>query len=281
MNNTDPVSHMCNMMKYSCRKPATQVSPLISFQDFVAFESVLCTLDSLFMVAFLLCDKAGSGMITFEEVKQFFSRTTIHQARLLHLGLQSSSDCTITRRGTRSSAKESSPSFSSLPGSLAEMQLEHAGQALIRRDRAHGGSISAMDFRDILVTVRPHMLKPFVEECLVAVAGGSTSHQFSFSYISSFNSLLNNMELIRKISSTLAGGSHQRHPGTDLWTTSFVLGCLWLLAVPTMATPRLGLARPAVAHSQPDLHSHHPYTLHSLSHYGLLWDSRELRSMNY
>uniref|UniRef100_A0A8D3EFM0 Solute carrier family 25 member 13 n=1 Tax=Scophthalmus maximus TaxID=52904 RepID=A0A8D3EFM0_SCOMX len=38
---------------------------LISFQDFVAFESVLCTLDSLFMVAFLLCDKAGSGMITF------------------------------------------------------------------------------------------------------------------------------------------------------------------------------------------------------------------------
>uniref|UniRef100_A0A8D3ASK4 Solute carrier family 25 member 13 n=1 Tax=Scophthalmus maximus TaxID=52904 RepID=A0A8D3ASK4_SCOMX len=90
------------------------------------------------------------------------------------------------------------------------MQLEHAGQALIRRDRAHGGSISAMDFRDILVTVRPHMLKPFVEECLVAVAGGSTSHQFSFSYISSFNSLLNNMELIRKISSTLAGGSHQR-----------------------------------------------------------------------
>ncbi|KAF0024706.1 hypothetical protein F2P81_023508 [Scophthalmus maximus] len=225
---------------------------LISFQDFVAFESVLCTLDSLFMVAFLLCDKAGSGMITFEEVKQFFSRTTIHQARLLHLGLQSSSDCTMTRRGTRSSAKESSPSFSrhlALPratysraviqlhcsfsstqfishqsaltysqnrkshNSLPEMQLEHAGQALIRRDRAHGGSISAMDFRDILVTVRPHMLKPFVEECLVAVAGGSTSHQFSFSYISSFNSLLNNMELIRKISSTLAGGSHQRRVG--------------------------------------------------------------------
>uniref|UniRef100_A0A8D3ASG5 Solute carrier family 25 member 13 n=1 Tax=Scophthalmus maximus TaxID=52904 RepID=A0A8D3ASG5_SCOMX len=133
---------------------------LISFQDFVAFESVLCTLDSLFMVAFLLCDKT--------------------------------------------------PLLSPLLSLPQEMQLEHAGQALIRRDRAHGGSISAMDFRDILVTVRPHMLKPFVEECLVAVAGGSTSHQFSFSYISSFNSLLNNMELIRKISSTLAGGSHQR-----------------------------------------------------------------------
>lgn len=39
-------------------------------------------------------------------------------------------------------------------------------------------------------------------------AGGSTSHQVSFSYFNGFNSLLNNMELIRKIYSTLAG--HRR-----------------------------------------------------------------------
>lgn len=36
-------------------------------------------------------------------------------------------------------------------------------------------------------------------------AGGSTSHMVSFSYFNAFNSLLNNMELIRKIYSTLAG----------------------------------------------------------------------------
>lgn len=36
-------------------------------------------------------------------------------------------------------------------------------------------------------------------------AGGSTSHLVSFSYFNAFNSLLNNMELIRKIYSTLAG----------------------------------------------------------------------------
>lgn len=40
---------------------------LISFQEFVAFESVLCAPDSLFIVAFLLFDKAGSGMTTFGE----------------------------------------------------------------------------------------------------------------------------------------------------------------------------------------------------------------------
>lgn len=49
------------------------------------------------------------------------------------------------------------------------MQLEHARQAFIQRDQAHSGSVSALDFRDIMVTIRPHMLTSFVEECLVAV----------------------------------------------------------------------------------------------------------------
>lgn len=40
---------------------------------------------------------------------------------------------------------------------------------------------------------------------LSKAAGGTRSHQVSFSYFSGFNSLLNNMELIRKIYSTLAG----------------------------------------------------------------------------
>lgn len=52
---------------------------LISFQEFVAFESVLCAPDALFMVAFQLFDKAGKGEVTFEDVKQVFGQTTIHQ----------------------------------------------------------------------------------------------------------------------------------------------------------------------------------------------------------
>ncbi|KAF3819136.1 hypothetical protein GH733_013286 [Mirounga leonina] len=86
-----------------------------------------------------------------------------------------------------------------------EIQLEHAKQAFVQRDNARTGKVTAIDFRDIMVTIRPHVLTPFVEECLVAAAGGTTSHQVSFSYFNGFNSLLNNMELIRKIYSTLAG----------------------------------------------------------------------------
>lgn len=41
---------------------------LISFQEFVAFESVLCAPDALFMVAFQLFDKTGKGEVTFGKV---------------------------------------------------------------------------------------------------------------------------------------------------------------------------------------------------------------------
>lgn len=37
------------------------------------------------------------------------------------------------------------------------------------------------------------------------VVGGGTTHMVSFSFFNAFNSLLNNMEIIQKIYSTLAG----------------------------------------------------------------------------
>uniref|UniRef100_A0A4W5JRU8 Solute carrier family 25 member 12 n=1 Tax=Hucho hucho TaxID=62062 RepID=A0A4W5JRU8_9TELE len=137
----------------------TSKDGLISFQEFLAFESILCVPDALFIVAFQLFDKTGTGDISFA------SNIIQHH----------------------------------------ELQLEHARQAFAQKDKNKSGTISAMDFSDIMATIRHHMLTPFVEENLVSAAGGSTSHMVSFSYFNAFNALLNNMELIRKIYSTLAG----------------------------------------------------------------------------
>ncbi|XP_072532225.1 electrogenic aspartate/glutamate antiporter SLC25A13, mitochondrial [Salminus brasiliensis] len=174
---------------------------LISFQEFVAFESVLCAPDALFMVAFQLFDKTGNGVATFEDVKQVFGQTTIHQ----HIPFNWDSEFVQLHFGKERKKRLNYGEFTQF---LLEMQLEHARQAFAQRDKARTGTITALDFRDIMVTIRPHMLTPFMEECLVAAAGGSTSHQVSFSYFNGFNSLLNNMELIRKIYTTMAG--HRR-----------------------------------------------------------------------
>ncbi|XP_042328688.1 calcium-binding mitochondrial carrier protein Aralar2 isoform X2 [Sceloporus undulatus] len=171
---------------------------LISFQEFVAFESVLCAPDALFMVAFQLFDKTGKGEVTFEDVKQVFGQTTIHQ----HIPFNWNSEFVQLHFGKDRKRRLTYAEFTQF---LLEIQLEHAKQAFVQRDNTQAGRVTAIDFRDIMVTIRPHMLTPFVEECLVAAAGGTTSHQVSFSYFNGFNTLLNNMELIRKIYSTLAG----------------------------------------------------------------------------
>lgn len=185
---------------------------LISFPEFLAFESVLCAPDALFMVAFQLFDNAGKGEVTYEDIKNVFSQTTIHQ----HIPFGWDSEFMQLHFGKD---RKKHLTYAEFTQFLLEIQLEHARQAFIQRDKDKTGTISTIDFRDIMVTIRPHVLTPFVEECLVAAAGGTTSRQVSFSYFNGFNSLLNNMELIRKIYSTLAG----TRKGVEVTKEEFVL----------------------------------------------------------
>ncbi|XP_066544430.1 calcium-binding mitochondrial carrier protein Aralar1 [Amia ocellicauda] len=171
---------------------------LISYQEFLAFESVLCAPDAMFIVAFQLFDKNGTGDVSFENVKDIFGQTVIHH----HIPFNW--DCEFIRLHFGHDRKKHL-SYSEFTQFLQELQLEHARQAFAQKDKSKSGSITALDFSDIMATIRSYMLTPFVEENLVSVAGGSISHQVSFSYFNAFNSLLNNMELIRKIYSTLAG----------------------------------------------------------------------------
>ncbi|XP_077435410.1 electrogenic aspartate/glutamate antiporter SLC25A12, mitochondrial-like isoform X2 [Vanacampus margaritifer] len=171
---------------------------LISFQEFQAFESVLCAPDALFIVAFQLFDKTGTGNISFENVRDIFSQTTVHH----HIPFNW--DCEFIRLHF-GHKKNKNMSYTEFTQFLQELQLEHARQAFAQKDKGKSGTITALDFSDIMATIRHHMLTPFVEENLVSAAGGSTSHMVSFSYFNAFNALLNNMELIHKIYRTLAG----------------------------------------------------------------------------
>uniref|UniRef100_A0A672N0Q6 Calcium-binding mitochondrial carrier protein Aralar1-like n=1 Tax=Sinocyclocheilus grahami TaxID=75366 RepID=A0A672N0Q6_SINGR len=171
---------------------------LISFQEFLAFESVLCVPDALFIVAFQLFDKTGTGCVSFENVRDIFSQTTVHH----HIPFNWNCEFIHLHFGND---RKKSLSYLEFTQFLQELQLEHARQAFAQKDKVKSGAVSALDFSDIMSTIRHHMLTPFVEENLVSAAGGGTSHMVSFSYFNAFNSLLNNMELIRKIYSTLAG----------------------------------------------------------------------------
>ncbi|XP_068804691.1 electrogenic aspartate/glutamate antiporter SLC25A12, mitochondrial isoform X3 [Struthio camelus] len=171
---------------------------LISYQEFLAFESVLCTPDAIFIVAFQLFDKSGNGEVTFANVKEIFEQT------IIHLQIPFNWDCEFIRLHFGHNRKKHL-NYSEFTQFLQELQLEHARQAFAVKDKNKSGMITGLDFSDIMVTLRSHMLTPFVEENLVSVAGGTVSHQVSFSYFNAFNALLNNMDLVRKIYSNIAG----------------------------------------------------------------------------
>ncbi|XP_005152663.1 electrogenic aspartate/glutamate antiporter SLC25A12, mitochondrial [Melopsittacus undulatus] len=171
---------------------------LISFQEFLAFESVLCTPDAIFIVAFQLFDKTGNGEITFANVKEIFEQT------IIHLQIPFNWDCEFVRLHFGHNRKKHL-NYAEFSQFLQELQLEHARQAFVLKDKNKSGMITGLDFNDIMVTLRSHMLTPFVEENLVSVAGGTVSHQVSFSYFNAFNALLNNMDIVRKIYSNIAG----------------------------------------------------------------------------
>ncbi|NXH67865.1 CMC1 protein, partial [Hydrobates tethys] len=171
---------------------------LISYQEFLAFESVLCTPDAIFIVAFQLFDKSGNGEVTFANVKEIFEQT------IIHLQIPFNWDCEFIRLHFGHNKKKHL-NYSEFTQFLQELQSEHARQAFALKDKNKSGMITGLDFNDIMVTLRSHMLTPFVEENLVSVAGGTVSHQVSFSYFNAFNALLNNMDLVRKIYSNIAG----------------------------------------------------------------------------
>lgn len=57
----------------------TSKDGLISFQEFQAFEALLCQPDSIYKTAFQLFDRNSSGTITHDEFEKILKKTTLHE----------------------------------------------------------------------------------------------------------------------------------------------------------------------------------------------------------
>lgn len=112
---------------------------------------------------------------------------------------------------------------------LHDFHEEYAMEAFKSKDPDGTGYISALEFQEIMVSVKRHLLTEDVKDNLVAVSikiriyllavkyqHNSSSvafsqvtegHKVSFAYFMAFNSLLNNMELIKRVYLNATGGS--------------------------------------------------------------------------
>lgn len=138
-------------------------------------------------------DTNGSGSITHDEFEDIIKQTTLHekipfdfkgQFMQLHFGED----------------RKRVVTFSEFSQVLHDFHEEHAIQAFKKMDKSKSGTISAVDFADIMSSVKSHLLSPSVRPNLVGAISSSTGgHRVTFPYFMAFNSLLNNMELVKKI----------------------------------------------------------------------------------
>ncbi|XP_055710667.1 calcium-binding mitochondrial carrier protein Aralar1 isoform X1 [Phlebotomus papatasi] len=167
----------------------TSKDGLISFAEFQAFEGLLCTPDALYKTAFQLFDTQGNGTVAYADFVNVIQKTTLYAKLPLKL------DGSFMERYF-GKTKQRAINYAEFSQFLHDFHEEYAMEAFHSKDPSGSGYISTLDFKDIMVKVKKHLLTPEVKDNIVAITEGK---KVSYPYFMAFNSLLNNMELIKRI----------------------------------------------------------------------------------
>ncbi|XP_077280930.1 calcium-binding mitochondrial carrier protein Aralar1 isoform X4 [Temnothorax americanus] len=171
----------------------TSKDGLISFAEFQAFEGLLCVPDALYKTAFQLFDTNGNGMVAFDEFAEVMRKTVLHQKMPFHM------DSSFIKLYFGKDKKRLI-TYAEFSQFLHDFHEEYAIEAFKKFDKDGAGFISALDFQDIMLSIKSHLLTKDVKDNLIAAVGvGQSGRKVSFPYFMAFNSLLNNMELIKRI----------------------------------------------------------------------------------
>ncbi|CAG9808524.1 unnamed protein product [Chironomus riparius] len=169
----------------------------ISFSEFQAFEGLLCQPDALYKTAFQMFDKNGNGCVTYTEFANVIQKTELYMKVPFKL------DGPFVELYFGRERNRAIP-YTEFSQFLHDFHEECALEAFKLKDPSRTGYITALDFQDIMLNVKNHLLTNAVRDNLVQVAEG---HKVSFPYFMAFCSLLNNMELIKRVYLNAAGGN--------------------------------------------------------------------------
>ncbi|KAJ8921926.1 hypothetical protein NQ315_008560 [Exocentrus adspersus] len=180
----------------------TSKDGLISYPEFQAFEGLLCFPDALYKTAFQLFDTNGNGMVSFPEFVEVMMKTDLHRK----IPFNMDSPFVQLYFGKDKKRLVTYTEFSQF---LHDFHEEYAIEGFRRADKEGTGFISVLDFQEIMISIKSHLLTKQVQTHLIEAAresqGGSAS-RMSFPYFIAFNSLLNNMELVKRIYLNVTNG---------------------------------------------------------------------------
>ncbi|XP_050543004.1 calcium-binding mitochondrial carrier protein Aralar1 [Daktulosphaira vitifoliae] len=182
---------------------------LISFAEFQAFESLLSEPDALYKVAFQLFDINGNGVISYDEFVAVVKKTELYLKMPFNLDSQ-------FMKLYFGEKKNRLINYSEFAQFLHDFHEECGTEIFRIYDKGGTGYISANDFQDIMILSKSHLLTNSVQNNLLAAAGGGQgAHRVSFPYFMAFVSLLNNMELVKRIYLNASNESRTREVTKD------------------------------------------------------------------
>lgn len=165
---------------------------LISFEEFQAFEAMLCNVDAKFRLCFNMFDRDGKGTITFDKFKEIMSSQTHAQKYPFDFN----SEFVTTYFGPEKKGGITYPEFTHL---IQGLNKEYVRQ-LFRSKAKENGQISALQFSEIMKVGYSHKLTPYIVDNMMAAVGAHTSsRQVSAAYCMAFYDLLTNLGIITRI----------------------------------------------------------------------------------
>lgn len=176
----------------------TSKDGLINYAEFQAFEGLLCFPDALYKTAFQLFDTNGNGMVSFQEFVEVMRKTELHQR--IPFNMDSPFIQLYFGRD-----KKRLVTYNEFSQFLHDFHEEYAIEGFRRADKDGSGFISVLDFQDIMLSIKSHLLTKQVQSHLIEAAQ-QNGRRVSFPYFIAFNSLLNNMELVKRIYLNVTNG---------------------------------------------------------------------------
>ncbi|WVF70310.1 hypothetical protein IAT40_005099 [Kwoniella sp. CBS 6097] len=166
---------------------------LVSFDDFVVFETLLKRPDADYQLAFQVFDVDASGSIEFDEFKNVLSANTAAS------GIPFDYDCDwmklyVGKRGDRHVL-----GYSEFTQLIKGYQGERLRQAFHYFDQDGDGYISPDEFQRIIVEIAGHKLSDSVLERLPTLCTMNPGKKISYSEVIAFHNIIREMDAVERI----------------------------------------------------------------------------------